>query len=261
MKINILGYGVMGKQIAALFYLGGYDIAIWDKYEIDHQELYRQIELLKFFFKSNLTGNITFVNSLDGLENNLTIESVIEDIQTKKEIYNFLKTRISKSYFSNTSSYAPSEISGEVNGLHFFNPISLRIVELYLFNKAKNDELKDILKYLRSADFKIIEVHDNRGYAANYLLFHEISSALKLIEAFGYSVNAVEGIYKNLYNGRDIFKIIDIIGVDVVYKVLNNLKEKYETIYLARCLEEAIEKNILGKKNKTSIRGILDKKI
>lgn len=261
MKINILGLGTMGRQLASLFYLGGYDIIVWDEYKPEQEGVYREIKLLKKYIKSDLVGTITFVNSIEELGNNLTIESVIEDLEVKKGLFRILKTRISRPYFTNTSSYTPLEIGRGVNGLHFFNPVTLKIIELYLIDDPKNKDIEEILRYLKSLDFQVIEVHGNRGYIANYLLFHEISSVLKLIEVFKYPEESVDKVYKKLYNGRDIFNIIDIIGIDVVYRVMVNLKESYETIYLAKCLKDCIDKNILGKKNKTSIRDILNNQI
>lgn len=247
----------MAKQIASLFYIGGHEVAVWNDVEMNQDDIYRQIKLLRKSIDCRQEGIITFVDSLERLEDRLTIESIIEDIEIKRQIYGSLETKITKPYFTNTSSFSPTEIGRDVNGLHFFNPITLKIVELYLCDGVDRNELDHILKFLNSLDFEIVDVHDNRGYIGNNILFHEISTALKLIEKFDYTTETVRTVYKKLYNGRDIFAIIDIIGIDVVYKILINLKEKDEDIYLPLCLKSALEKNILGKKNRTSIKQIL----
>lgn len=257
MTINVLGYGIMGKQIASLLYLGGFDVCIWNYKEVDEKLIYKQIKLLKRSIDFTKEGSLTFVTEINKLPKAITIESVKEDLETKKHIYAECATK-EFPYFSNSSSFSPSEIGPEVNGLHFFNPISLGLVELFLKNQKIKKDIQPILEYLYVLKFEIVEVKNNRGYVGNYILFHEISSALKLIEKYGYNANNINSIYIKLYNGRNIFLIIDLIGIDVVFKILKNLKENDETIYLPSCLSLALEKNILGKKNKTSILTILN---
>lgn len=257
MNINILGYGVMGKQIAALLFLAGYDIFIWDNKEMKQDDVYKQIKFLKKYIESRSEGVIHFVDSLLKLEDNLTIEAVIEDLETKRQVYKSLKSKLTKPYFTNTSSLSPLEIGDNVNAMHFFNPISLKIIELYLCDRKVKDKLTALFGFLKSVGFEIINVNKNRGYLGNSILFREISSALKLIEKFGYAVEDVNRMYKKLYVERNIFTIINLIGVDVVYKILVNLKDEDEAIYLPDCLELALQKNILGKKNKTSILQVL----
>lgn len=256
MQINILGYGLMAKQIAALFYLGGYKISIWNHKKIEISELDRQIRLLKKFITPTEDGEIIFVNNIEDLGDHLTIESVIEDIDVKRELYKKLKTKITKGYYTNTSSYSPDEIGSGVNSLHFFNPITLKFVEFYE-SSATHEDIATVLSYLKSLEFEVISVKNNRGYIGNFILFHEISSALKLIEQFNYNVSSVNAIYSKLYGGRDIFAIVDIIGIDVVNAIMVNLKAQDESLYLPECLTKAINGNILGKKNKTSIKQIL----
>ena len=84
-------------------------------------------------------------------------------------------------------------------------------------------------------------------------MFGEISNALKLIEKYDYPVEAILDIYKCLYNGRDIFSIIDLIGIDIVLKILVNMHEEDDAIYVPNCLKAALKENILGKKNKTTM--------
>lgn len=256
MHINILGYGLMAKQIAALLYLGGFKISIWNRSKIDLGEIERQIRLLKRTIDTTTAGEIVSMDKLEDLGDHLTIESVVEDIDVKKELYGKLKNRITRGYFTNSSSYSPNEIGNNVNGLHFYNPIMLKFVEYY-DSKSESIDLESILSYLKSLEFEIVPVWNNRGYIGNYILFHEISSALKLIEKYNYSVDSVNAFYKKLHDGRDIFTIVDIIGIDVVRAIIVNLKAQDENLYLPECLLNAMDNNILGKKNKTSIKQVL----
>jgi 3-hydroxyacyl-CoA dehydrogenase len=246
----------MAKQIAALLYLGGNDVTIWNHRKVELSEVERQVRLLKKFISPLSEGAIHVVECFEDLEDHLTIESVVENLEIKRSLYDQLRKRITKGYYTNSSSYSPEEIGIGVSGLHFFNPITLKLVELYQADTSCK-AIEEVVSYLTALDFEVVSVNNNRGYIGNYILFHEISSALKLVEIFNYTVDTVNVFYKKLYDGRDIFNIVDIIGIDVVRAIIVNLKEQDASLYLPESLEKALNSNILGKKNKTSIKQVL----
>ena len=256
MIINILGNGLMGKQISALMYLGGFEVHIWNHKEVVVKDVLRQVKLLKRSFNTGLEGKIIIHKDLNDMPDAVTIESVVEDLEVKREFYKKFESS-GMPYFTNSSSFAPSEVGEKVNGFHFFNPISLKLLEMYLNSNLSIKSVKPIIDYLERLEFEVVSVNDNRGYIGNYVLFSEISSALKLIEKFDYGVNQINKVYSKLYEGRDIFSIIDLIGIDIVFKILTNLKEDDSTIYMPLSLKLALDKDILGRKNKTSIRQVL----
>ena len=253
-KINIIGYGAMAKQIISLFFLMGYEINIWNRSEIDINLLDGEIaKLLKSDPKlsDKIKGEVLIKQNIEDFENNLTIESVAENLIVKKEIYEKLKDKITNGYFSNTSSYSPMEINEKVGGIHFFNPTRyIKLVEVF----SNGYNLTTFIQDLQDMNFSVINVKKNRGYIANYVIFNEVSTAFKLMEKFGYKLNDIQEMYNKLYNGRDIFNIIDLVGVDVTYKILENLNEADSTIYLSNILNSALKNDIKGKKNNTSIK-------
>lgn len=256
MKINILGFGLMAKQIASMFYIGGNDVFIWNHNEIELKEMKRDIKKAKRYINKK-EGTVKIVDDIKELEGDFTIESVIEDLEIKKSLYSEISNQIDSYYFTNTSSFSPTEIGENVNGLHFFNPLGLKIVETFFSNNKERKASNSVIDFLKENEFDVINVKENRGYIGNFILFNEISSALKLIEKYDYDLESINRIYNKLYDERDIIKIIDLIGVDTVYKILINLKESDNTIYLSDSLPKAIRKNILGRKNKTSLKEVL----
>ncbi|EHE5597006.1 hypothetical protein JMR62_001798, partial [Campylobacter jejuni] len=46
-EINIIGFGLMGRQISALFYLLGYEIGVYNKSKLNIYEFEKQIKLLQ----------------------------------------------------------------------------------------------------------------------------------------------------------------------------------------------------------------------
>ena len=97
----------------------------------------------------------------------------------------------------------------------------------------------------------------NRGFIGNYLLFNEIGAALRLVDEYGYSSDAINAMYRNLYPDRDLFSILNLIGLDTARSIFKNLNEKDDSIYAPRCIDIAVERGVLGKKNRTTILDII----
>ena len=262
--INILGYGQMGSQIASLLSLSGCDVAVWSPSNPSDAIVAKNQRYASKLLKVPMVENkIRVAFSIDELnKNSIIIESIVEDIDLKKELYSQCKGKFLNGYYTNTSSYSPAEIGDEVGGLHFFNPISLRLIEYCsplspLLENDINNSIINLITLLEQQQFKIIDVKSNRGYLANSLLFREIINAFIMIEQYEYSQASITNIYKSLGRNYDLFSVIDLIGVDTTYRILENLKEQDNSLYLPTTLREAIKVNILGRKNNTSICQLL----
>lgn len=259
MNVNILGFGVMARQIACLFYLGGFDVNIWNRRVIDISVLDNQVKAMRIFLslKDQSSGHFQFVSSLSDLPDAFTIETVAEDLSLKRDIFCKVKDLLSKGFYTNSSSYSPWEIGEGVGGLHFFNPIQLRFIEYCEPRNGRTGAARLVLEYLTHRNFEIYHVHANRGYAANFLIFREISNVLKLIEQHRYDVDTLRLLYGKIYGDRNIFDTIDIIGIDTAEKILSSLREEDPSLYVPQVLEKAMKRGILGRKNGTSIMQFL----
>ena len=259
-KINIVGVGIMGRQIASLFVLCGWDVKILYHNNTYEEEINKGLRIIKRKLGIEKDqGTLSFTQKVEELYETATVETILEDLEKKKQIHHAVKRQFpDQLYFSNTSSYSPEDIGSDVNGLHFYNPIYLGLVEMYFVSEEAKEKSKEITETLEVLKISSVLVNPNRGYIGNYILFSEISSALKLIEKHNYTVDQVNLVYSKLYSGRNIFSIIDLIGIDVVNKIIVNLNEEDHTIYLPKCLSEALKRDILGRKNSTSIKMILN---
>ena len=261
-EINIIGFGVMGCQIAALFNVMGYHVNIVARKDRNLKRLQFSTKIIRKSLQidSCLEGSMKIYSDIENISDACTIEAVAEDLALKKEIYFKVRNISAMPFLSNTSSLSPREIGKDVFGVHFFNPIQIGIIEFCLgVNKQYDKSLQGIIDDLKSFNFNIVEVNQNRGDIGNYLLFNEISSVFKLIETFDYEFEKIAMIYKSLYPHRDIFSIIDIIGTDVVLSILINLKSEDKSIYIPQTLKKAIVEGVYGKKNRTSILSLLEK--
>lgn len=257
-KVNVLGCGLMGSQIANLFCIMGYEVNIWNRTKINLNNLLRQKRfLLKILQVNDMEGSINFTKELEDLKNNITIESLVEDLEIKKNIFKKIEQNIDKEIFTNTSSIQINQINKRLNLLHFFNPISLKVAEVNKIN-VQSQEGELIFLDLKKIGFELIEVKDFTGFAFNKILFAEISNFFFLIENEGVKKDDLVKIYKKIYSNFNILNTIDIIGVDTTISIFENLKKKYNNFYIPNFLNLCIKKKILGKKNKTSIKLIFN---
>lgn len=142
-----------------------------------------------------------------------------EDLVLKKEIIENLKKK-GNTIFSNSSSLGAKDLA--CNFIHFFNPISIKLIEIYGLNINEFDFLKD----LKDFGFYIIHSKGNRGSLANLLLFNEISSFFKIIETYNYNIQDCQLVYDLLYEKRNLLNIIDTIGIELCDEICRNLKEE-----------------------------------
>tara|TARA_B100001245_G_C22784499_1_gene378677 strand:+ start:91 stop:888 length:798 start_codon:yes stop_codon:yes gene_type:complete len=257
-KINILGCGVMGSQIANLFSIMGYEVYIWNRTKIDKDNLLRQKKLiLKLLKISDNNGIIKIVDNLQEFPNNITIECLAEEFELKKKFIEDISQKVSKEIFTNSSSIQTNKIGEKINLMHFFNPISLRILE---FNKSVkfSREALDIFDDLKILNFELVEVGNYTGFAFNKILFSEISNFFFIIEKENIKKKEILKIFKKINNNLDILNTLDIIGIDTSLQILKNLNTEYGNYYIPEILGICISKKILGKKNKTSIKSIFE---
>lgn len=254
MKINVIGSGSMGKQIISLLTLMGFDIFLWEHTPNKNlkEQLNKEIEKLKPFLDNYVIGNLTIVSNLYNLDDNLTIETIKEDINIKKKILNSLKYK--NNIFSNTSSIKLEKIGPYINGLHFMNPISLKYIELCERGNFKRESLDILINKLKDFSYKIIEVTDSPGFLINKLIFKDISYFFYLIEQENFKKNDILDIYKKTLIKNDPIKILNMIGLDTCLSIFENLNEYDKNFYIPLCLKKAVKENVLGYKNKKLLK-------
>lgn len=256
-KINILGAGVMGRQLSALLTLIGYNVYIWSRNidnDIKKKILFEQ-KLLSKFLKIPVNGDVILSNDLNKIEENITIETLIEEIDVKNSVLDNLN--FEKNIFTNTSSLKPSDFNKKVNVLHFCNPIHLKFCEINLVDGYFNDNIKNLIDDLKKISFDVIEVEPKSGFLLNKLLFSNVSNIFFLLEEENFKFSELKLINdKFSIFDMNIFKTIDIIGVDICLSILKNLNKYNQNYRVPKTLSLAISNGILGKKNKTSIMSL-----
>ena len=260
MKINILGIGTMGSQVASLLAILGYEVIAWNRSDLEAKQ--KKCQRNRRILGRKLTdagGEIHFTNDVKTLSAALTIETLEENLDTKKQVIRQLPYDLSiHGFFSNTSSYRPEEIHPAAGGLHFFNPIqTLRLVE-HLTPPQPTKQGNQLIALLAENNFTMVDVKANRGYVGNVLLFAEISATLKLVDNYKYTTETIDQITNSIGRETSIFSIIDLIGIDTTKRILDNLHEEDSSIYVSPLLSKAMSLIIYGRKNRTSILEVIN---
>lgn len=263
MLYNVIGFGVMGRQIAALLSCLDYKINIYDRSLNESKKKLFFLNQKILSRKFNVTCDqqkISFTRNIKDIKQGLTIETIVENLETKRQIIKELDFEIGDgSLLTNSSSYTPSEIHSNAIGFHFFNPIHIvKIIEVTRF-LPRNVQLCRLIDDLTlKLEYHIENVGENRGYIGNFILFNEIATALMLIDIYGYNLNQIERISSQIGKNYSVFEIIDLVGVDVTLTILLNLRRDNDSVYVSPSLYKAIESGIFGKKNKTSFKKYLN---
>ena len=253
MKINVLGTGHMGKQICSLFVVLGHKVKIWHNSEGNNEKIIiNEIYKIEKHFNVKSKGDYSIVSNIKELKNDLTIETIKEEINVKKDIIS--KLDFKNNIFSNTSSLKLSEIGDNINGLHFMNPITIPLIELCKKKDYSNDLLNELIFSLKKLSFNIIEVKDNPGFLVNRILFKEISYFFYLYEVEKVSIENLKKIHKILIKNSDPIKVVNMIGLDTCLSILENLNKKDKDFYVPKLLKDSVKNNILGFKNKKLLK-------
>jgi len=260
MLINVVGLGVMGTQVAALLSTLGFRVAAWNRrLDADKRDhCVRAQRLLARKFSPVDGGTIEFVDDIVRLAPAPTIETLIEDLAIKRKVLQSLPYDPSlNGLYTNTSSYRPEEVSEIAGALHFFNPVHAFALIEHVPPPVPTDAQKALIKSLSANGFDVVETHGNRGFVGNYLLFHEIAMALKLVDKYGYSPETIDRIMQPLGRAGGILSVVDLVGVDVTKAILQNLHAEDPTVYISPLLDRALARGILGRKNRTKFVNVL----
>ena len=173
-KITILGFGVMGKQMASLFYALGYRVHVFSKSSINQSlSIKRTIKLFQRKLNLSKIGNITFLDDLSEVPNSVVIETISESLTEKIELYNKINPLTIKEYCANASSYKHSDIGAFVVGGHFFNPIYIiHIIEVCTpITFEFSQDFQSLINDLKAVIFTKINVTNTLGYYGNLFFF------------------------------------------------------------------------------------------
>ena len=250
MKIAIIGFGMMGRQIAQVFAQYGHDVAVTDENPDAVTAGLREVETGPYGFEAAATkGRITRkeadeafrrIRAAQDLDDackgaNLVIEAVFESLPLKQEVFARLESSSPKDALlaSNTSTLTLDKIGSKLTrkdrvlGMHFFNPAQVtKLVEIIRTSQTSNQTVRDASKIVEAIGKTPIVAKDEPGFIANRLGLTLYMEASKLVEEGSAKIRDVDLAMKLGYNHpMGPFELADFVGLDTRARNLEALFE------------------------------------
>ena len=271
--IGIVGSGIMAGGIAEVVARSGKqavlrartDAAATAAFKQVAAGLARQVEKGKLHGdeRDRILGNISTITSLDDLSDcDIIIESVVEDLTTKQELFRELD-RVAKPsavLATNTSTLPVVEMARVVKhpervcGIHFFNPAAvLPLVEVVRPITASDETIARALAFVAAIGKDGVSVLDRAGFIVNALLFPYLNNAIRMLEEGTASMQDIDTAMKGGCNfPMGPFALLDLVGLDTSLSILETLHSSFgdENFAPRPTLRALVEQGKLGRKTK-----------
>ena len=271
-NIGVVGSGIMGSGVAEVAASTGALVIVRSRSSasIDamlstlEQSLAKQVEKGKRSVEEAdaIRQRVSVTTELDELAHcDLVIETVVEDLDVKKELFRALDTVVAPTTIvaTCTSTLAVIDLAMEMSnpervcGVHFFNPVpAMSLVEVVRPLSASDETIASVTEFVLACNKEPIEVKDQAGFIVNALLFPYLNNAVRLLEG---GVATKEGIDAAMKGGCGFpmgpFALLDLVGLDTSVAILDALYAEFaETNYApAPLLRRMVSAGMLGRKS------------
>jgi 3-hydroxybutyryl-CoA dehydrogenase len=271
--VGIVGSGIMGQGLAEVVARSGFDVVVRSRRRDGAAavltgitaSLDRQVDKGKLepAAREATLGRITSTNHLGRLADcDLVIESVVEDLATKRELFAELEQIVKPDGIlaTNTSTLPVVEMAvatqrpDRVCGIHFFNPAPLmKLVEVVRPLTASDDTIKSAMAFATACGKDAIEVTDRAGFVVNALLFPYLNNAVRMLEN---GTASREDIDTAMQGGCNFpmgpLALLDLVGLDTSVSILDALYAEFgDPNYAAvPTLRRMVAAGHLGRKTK-----------
>jgi 3-hydroxybutyryl-CoA dehydrogenase len=270
--VGIVGSGVMGAGLVELVARSGYQVIARSRTQAGADALLdavtasldRQVakDKLDAAERDSILRRIVATSHLGELAPcDLVIESVVEDLPTKRELFAELDEIVKPSAIltTNTSTLPVVELAmvtqrpDQVCGIHFFNPATLmRLAEVVRPITASDDTIKTAMAFATTCGKDAIEVLDRAGFVVNALLFPYLNNAVRMYE---HGTASIEDIDTAMTGGCNFpmgpFALLDLVGLDTSVAILDALyaETRDPNVAPAPTLRRKVAAGQLGRKS------------
>ncbi len=273
MKIAVVGFGMMGRQIAQVFAQHGNEVAVTDE---NKQALTTGIDesangpygVRAAVAKGKLTQEegaqtLRAIRTATTIEDacqgaNLVIEAVFEDLRLKQGVLRRLEEVAPHDALlaSNTSTLGITKIASTLSnkervlGMHFFNPAQVtKLVEIVKGELTSSSAIQEATKIVQMIGKTPIVARDEPGFVANRLGLTLYMEASRLLEEDIASIRDIDQAMKLGYNHPlGPFETADLVGLDTRLRNLEALYEQTgdEKWVPPKVLREMVNQGYLG---------------
>jgi len=276
MTIGIIGMGGMGRGIAEVAALAGFDVVLTKATPgaVDTAKRSIASSLDRQVKKGKLTpelvdaalSRLVLTNDLDMLHPcRMVIESIVEDLDAKRLLFAEVEKCVSPATVlaSNTSSLPLAAIAEPLRapnrflGLHFFSPVpAMKLVEVATTQKTYPSAVEEAQRFVEALGKTPVMVGETAGYIVNRLLVPYLLDGIRALEARIAPAHGIDTAMR-LGCGHPMgpLALADAIGLDVVYAMAKSMhRELADRRYSPPALLRRLVLNgHLGKKTKVGI--------
>jgi len=272
-RVGIVGSGIMGSGIAEVAAATGHEVVLRSRSQASAdamvatlaKSLAKQVEKGKRTDSeaAEISGRVHATTHLGELVDvDLVIESVVEDLSVKKDLFAELDSICKPETIlaTNTSTLPVVEMAMAtgrpdlVCGIHFFNPApAMALVEVVRPITAGDATVARAIDFAAACGKDPVEVKDQAGFIVNALLFPYLNNAVRLLEQ---GVATREGIDAAMKGGCGFpmgpFALLDLVGLDTSLAILDALYDEYRDPNYAAVplLRRLVTSGQLGRKTK-----------
>ncbi len=247
-SVGIIGSGIMGSGIAEVAAKAGIEVVLRSRKQESADAMLAGLEksLDRQVAKGRLdqperdavVARVTATSSLADLaECDLVLESVVEDLAVKKDLFNELD-RVCKDgaiLATNTSTLPVVEMAMEtarpdrVVGVHFFNPApAMSLVEVVRPLTASDETVAEVRAFAEACGKKPVEVQDRAGFIVNALLFPYLNNAVRMLENGTASAEDIDAAMQGGCNfPMGPLALLDLVGLDTSVAILDALYDEF----------------------------------
>ncbi len=247
-RMGIVGSGIMGSGVAEVAAKAGIDVVLRSRQQNTADAMLAALEksLTKQVEKGRLEEQaaketLARVSATDDLaalaECDLVLESVVEDLAVKKELFSQLDDVVKAGAIlaTNTSTLPVVELAvvtgrpDRVCGVHFFNPApAMALVEVIRPLTASDDTIAEARAFAEACGKTAVEVKDRAGFIVNALLFPYLNNAARMLEAGTANADDIDAAMKGGCNfPMGPLALLDLVGLDTSLAILDALYDEF----------------------------------
>jgi 3-hydroxybutyryl-CoA dehydrogenase len=248
-RLGVVGSGIMGSGIAEVAAKAGVEVILRSRSQSTadamvaglEKSLAKQVERgkLEADERDAVLGRVRAVSDLGELaECDLVLESIVEDLATKKHLFGELDRIVADGAIlaTNTSTLPVVEMAMEtgrpelVCGIHFFNPAPMMpLVEVVRAITTSDETVAAARAFADACGKNPVEVKDQAGFIVNALLFPYLNNAVKLFDAGVASRDDIDAAMQGGCNfPMGPLALLDLVGLDTSLSILEALYDEFK---------------------------------
>ncbi len=247
-RVGVLGSGIMGSGLAEVAARAGCDVVVRSRSQLSadsmlvgiDKRLAKQVEKEKLDEETmhEIRARIVATDDLGAVDDcDLIIESVVEDLDVKRELFTTLDgiAKPDAILATNTSTLPVIEMAmaterpDRVCGIHFFNPAPvMSLVEVIRPITASDETIASAMAFAEACGKDAVEVQDRAGFVVNALLFPYLNNAVRMLEQGTASMDAIDTAMEGGCNfPMGPFALLDLVGLDTSVAILDALYDEF----------------------------------